>query len=77
MRYGVAAATRPDSLWGRTVRWRCDRYGRPLAFDSEAKAQEAAKAFNDQQGKFEPRYDNTAVPLEQEEAQPWTMEMQS
>ena len=47
MKYGVTAATRPDSMWGRTVRWRCDRYGRPLAFDSEEKAQEAAKAFND------------------------------
>lgn len=42
MKYGVTAATRPDSPWGRTVRWRCDRYGRPLAFDSEAEAREAA-----------------------------------
>ena len=75
MKYGVAAATRPDSLWGRTVRWRCDRYGQPLAFDSEAKAQEAAKAFNDQQGEVEPRYDTTAVPLEQKEAPQWTIKM--
>ena len=67
MRYGVAAATRPDSLWGRTLRWRCDRYGRPLAFGSETEAQEAAKAFNDQQGLFDPVYENTAVPLEQSE----------
>ena len=75
MRYGVAAATRPDSLWGRTVRWRCDRYGRPLAFDSEAKAREAAKAFNDQRCSFEPGCENTVQPLEKEEAQPWSMEL--
>ena len=75
MKYGITAATRPDSMWGRTVRWRCDRYGQPLAFDSEAKAQEAAKAFNDQQGEFEPRYENTVQPLEREEAQPWSMEL--
>lgn len=75
MKYGVAAATRSDSMWGRTVRWRCDKYGRPLVFATEAEAQEAAKAFNDQQGIFEPNYDNTAAPLEQEEVRQWTMDM--
>lgn len=75
MKYGVTAATRPDSTWGRIVRWRCDRYGHPLAFDSEAKAQEAAKAFNDQRCTFEPNYENTLQPLEQEEAQQWDMQM--
>jgi hypothetical protein len=75
MKYGVAAATCPDSPWGRIVRWRCDRYGRPLVFDSQAKAQEAAKAFNDQRCTFEPNYDNTVQPLEQEEAQQWDMQM--
>ena len=63
MKYGVTAATRPDSMWGRTVRWRCDRYGRPLAFDSEEKAQEAAKAFNDRRGSLDDMYDNTAATL--------------
>ena len=67
MKYGIASATRPDSLWGRTIRWRRDRYGRPLVFATEAEAKEAAKAFNDQQGPFEPNYDNTAAPLEREE----------
>ena len=38
MKYGVTAASHPDSPWGRTVRWRCDRYGLPLAFDSEVEA---------------------------------------
>lgn len=75
MKYGVAAATRPDSMWGRTVRWRCDKYGRPLAFATEAEAKEAAKAFNDRQGIFEPNFDNTAAPLEREEVRQWTMEM--
>ena len=50
-------------------------YGRPLAFDSETKAQEAAKAFNDQRCSFEPSYENTVQPLEKEEAQPWSMEL--
>ena len=76
MKYGVAAATRPDSVWGRTVRWRCDRYGRPLALDSEAEAQEAAQAFNGQQGPLNHIYDNVAAPLEKEEKPQWTMEMQ-
>ena len=75
MKYGVTAATRPDSMWGRTVRWRCDRYGRPLAFDSEEKAQEAAKAFNDRRGSLDDMYDNTAAPLEQEEKPNWNIEM--
>lgn len=75
MKYGVAAATRPDSMWGRTVKWRCDRYGRPLIFDSESEAQKAAKAFNDRHGPFDDMYDNTAEPLEQEEKPQWTMEM--
>ena len=75
MKYGVTATTRPDSIWGRTVRWRCDRYGRPLAFDSKAEAQEAAKAFNDQRCAFEPSYNNTAQPLEKEEVAQWGMEM--
>ena len=75
MKYGITAATRPDSPWGRIMRWRCDRYGRPLTFDSETKAQEAAKAFNDQRCSFEPRYENTVQPLEREEAQPWSMEL--
>lgn len=74
MKYGVTATTRPDSPWGRTVRWRRDRYGRPLAFDSEAEAREAAKAFNDRRCVFEPNYENTAVPLEQEASQ-WNMEL--
>ena len=68
MKYGITAATHPDSPWGRTIRWRCDRYGRPLAFDSEAEAREAAKAFNDQRCSFEPGYDYAAVPLEQKGA---------
>ena len=75
MKYGITATTRPDSMWGRTVRWRCDRYGRPLAFDSEAEAQEAARAFNDQRGPLNYIYDNAAAPLEQEEGPLWTMEM--
>ena len=75
MKYGVAAVTRPDSMWGRTVKWRCDRYGRPLAFASEAEAREAAKASNDQRGPFDQIYDNAAAPLEQEEKPQWTMEM--
>ena len=75
MKYGIAAATRPDSMWGRMVRWRCDRYGRPLAFDSETEAQEAAKAFNDQRCTFEPSYENTVQPLREEEAPQWSMEM--
>ena len=75
MKYGVTAATRPDSMWGRTVRWRCDRYGRPLAFDSEEKAQEAAQAFNDRRGSLDDMYDNTAAPLEQEEKPKWNIEM--
>lgn len=50
MKYGILATTRPDSMWGRTERWRCDRYGRPLAFDTAEEALEAAKAFNDQRG---------------------------
>ena len=75
MKYGVIAATRPDSPWGRTVRWRCDRYGRPPVFDSEAEAREAAKAFNDQRCAFGPNYDNTVQPLERKEASSWGMEM--
>ena len=75
MKYGITAATSPDSPWGRTVRWRCDRYGRPLAFGSKAEAQEAAKAFNDQRCTFEPNYENTVQPLEQEETAKWNMEM--
>lgn len=75
MKYGVIAATRPDSPWGRTVRWRCDRYGHPLAFGSEAEAREAATAFNGQRCTFEPNYDNTVQPLEKEEASQWSMEM--
>ena len=74
MKYGVIVATRPDSPWGRTVRWRCDRYGRPLAFDSEAEAREAAIAFNGQRCTFEPNYDNTVQPLEKEASQ-WNMEL--
>ncbi len=75
MKYGITATTRPDSMWGRTARWRCDRYGRPLAFDSEAEAQKAARAFNDQRGPLNHIYDNAAAPLEQEEKPLWTMEM--
>ena len=60
MKYGITAATRPDSPWGRTVRWRCDRYGRPLAFCSEA------KAFNNQRCTFAPIYENSVQPLEPE-----------
>ncbi len=26
MKYGITATTRPDSMWGRTARWRCDRW---------------------------------------------------
>ncbi len=74
MKYGITAATHPDSPWGRTMRWRCDRYGRPLAFDSEAKAREAAKAFNDQRCSFEPSYDNIVQPLEKEEVSQWGMQ---
>ena len=74
MKYGVTAATRPDPPWGRTVRWRCDRYGRPLAFDSETEAREAAMAFNGQRCMFEPNYDNTVQPLEKEASQ-WNMEL--
>ncbi len=77
MKYGVAAITRPDSMWGRTARWRCGRYGRPLAFDSMAEAREAAEAFNDRRGPFDDIYDNAAAPLEREEAPQWTMETQS
>ncbi len=55
--------------------WRCDRYGRPLAFDSEAEAREAATAFNGQRCAFEPNYDNTVQPLEKEEASQRSMEM--
>lgn len=47
----------------------------PLAFDSEAKAREAATAFNDQRCAFEPNYDNTVQPLEKEETSRWNMEM--
>lgn len=75
MKYGITADTSLDSPWGRTVRWRCDRYGRPLAFGSESEAQEAAKAFNDQRCTFEPNYENTVQPLEQEETLKWNMEM--
>lgn len=77
MKYGIIAATRPDSAWGRTVRWRCDRYGRPLAFDSEPEAREAAQAFNDQRGPLNHIYDNEASPLEIEEETQWGMTMQS
>ena len=63
MKYGVIAATRPDSPWGRTVRWRCDRYGCPLVFDSEAEARETVTTFNDQRCVFEPNYDNTVRAL--------------
>lgn len=76
MKYGIAAATRPDSVWCRTVKWRCDRYGRPLVFASKAKAQEAAQAFNDQRGPFSHIYSNTAEPLEREEARPQPLGMQ-
>ncbi len=75
MKYGVAAATRPDSMWGQTTRWRCGRYGSPLAFGSMAGAQEAAKAFNDRRGPFDDIYDHAAALLEQEEAPQWTTEM--
>ena len=74
MKYGVTATTRPDSMGGRTVKWRCDRYGRPLAFDSEEKAREAAKAFNDWRGPFDDMYENTAAPLEEEKPK-WNMEL--
>ena len=73
MKYGVTAATRPDSVWGRSVRWRCDKHGNPLAFDSVEEAQEAAQAFNGQQGPLNHIYENTAAPLEQEEKPQWTM----
>ena len=48
MKYGIQAATPPDSMWGRTIRWRSGRHGQPLTFDTMEQAQEAAKAFNDQ-----------------------------
>ena len=72
---GVTAAASPDSPWGRTARWLCDRYGRPLAFDSEADAREAAKAFHDQRCTFEPNYDYAVQPLERKEASSWGIEM--
>lgn len=75
MKYGVTAATRPDSIWGRTVRWRCDKHGKPLTFDSVKEAQEAARAFNGQRGPLNHIYENTAAPLEQEDKPQWTMEM--
>ena len=75
MKYGVTAATRPDSVWGRSVRWRCDKHGNPLTFDSVEEAQEAAQAFNGQQGPLNHIYENAAAPLEQEEKPQWTMGM--
>lgn len=74
MKYGVLAATRPDSVWGRTERWRCDRYGQPLAFDTPEEALEAARAFNDQRGPLCPVYDHAAAPLEERKEVPqWSM----
>ena len=67
MRYGIVACTRPDSLWGRTVRWRCGRYGQPLAFPSLAQAREAADAFNSQYGPLNHIYVHEAVPLNDKE----------
>jgi len=74
MKYGILAATRPDSMWGRTIRWRSGRYGQPLVFDTMEQAQEAARAFNDQHGLLNDIYEHTAAPLEQEESQ-WAMTM--
>lgn len=74
MKYGIQAATRPDSMWGRTIRWRSGRHGQPLAFDTMEQAQEAAKAFNDQHGPLNDIYEHTAAPLEQEETQ-WTIQL--
>ena len=75
MKYGVTAVTRPDSIWGRTVRWRCNKHGKPLAFDSAEEAQEAAQAFNGQRGPLNHIYENTVQPLEKEEVAQWGMEM--
>lgn len=66
MKYGVQAATRPDSMWGRTIRWRSGRSGQPLAFDTIEQAREAAEAFNDQNGPLSDIYQHAAAPLEQE-----------
>lgn len=74
MKYGVQAVTRPDSMWGRTIRWRSGRHGQPLAFDTMEQAQEAAKAFNDQHGPLNDIYEHTAAPLEQEEIE-WTIQV--
>ena len=52
MKYGVIASTRPDSMWGGTVRWRQGRDGKPLAFDTEEQAREAARAFAGQNNNF-------------------------
>lgn len=75
MKYGILAATRPDSMWGRTIRWRGDRYGQPLAFDTMEQAQEAARAFNHQTGPLNAVCEHTAMPLGQEETK-WNMVMQ-
>ena len=74
MKYGVIAATRPDSMWGRTIRWRSGRHGQPLAFDTMEQAQEVAKAFNDQLGPLNDMYEHTVAPLEQEETQ-WIIQL--
>ena len=69
MKYGILAVTSPDSIWGRTARWRGSRDGRPFVFDTRAQAQEAAQAFNAQIGPFHDTCRHTAVPLKKEEAQ--------
>ena len=69
MKYGILAVTSPDSIWGRTARWRGSRDGRPFVFDTMEQAREAAKAFNAQIGPFHDTCRHTAVPLKKEEAQ--------
>ena len=70
MRYGVAASTRPDSVWGSTRRWCQGKDGQPLAFETEEQAKEAALAFAEQNGRLNCWTDYTALPLE---GPPWEM----
>lgn len=72
MRYGVIAGTRPDSIWGRTVKWCLGKDGRPLAFKTEEQARTAAQAFAERNDRLGCRNEYAAAPLVLEEA-PWEL----